>query len=242
MAASISTSSTDERDGRQPIGDAADEQLHGQELMDRIYRASAAFLRPDAQILPARPRPADPRAGAAGTARTCWRSAAAPAATSSRRPGAYPAAPTSTGSTSRARCWRPRAPNLRQAGLADRIAWPGCADAADSTRGSCSGGPVRPRLLLLQPVDDPALARGAGPRRGPRRARRPALPGRFRPAGAPARWFRRLLFAWLRRFHVSPPINLPDAVQVVAAELGREARFETLYRDYACVAEIAKVR
>ena len=47
------------------------------------------------------------------------------------------------------------------------------------------------------------------------------------------RWFRRLLFAQLARFHVSPPANLADA----AATLGAH-RFERLYRGYACYAEI----
>jgi S-adenosylmethionine-diacylgycerolhomoserine-N-methlytransferase len=49
------------------------------------------------------------------------------------------------------------------------------------------------------------------------------------------RWFRRLLFAWLRSFHVSPPPELAQAVATLGAQ-----RFERLYRGYACYAEIRR--
>jgi S-adenosylmethionine-diacylgycerolhomoserine-N-methlytransferase len=49
-------------------------------------------------------------------------------------------------------------------------------------------------------------------------------------------WFRAMLFAWLARFHVSPPAELADAVETLAPDAQR--RFEPLYRGYACYAEI----
>jgi S-adenosylmethionine-diacylgycerolhomoserine-N-methlytransferase len=52
------------------------------------------------------------------------------------------------------------------------------------------------------------------------------------------RWFRSLLFAWLARFHVSPPACLAEEVGKVAAEIVAEGRFERLYRGYACYAEL----
>jgi S-adenosylmethionine-diacylgycerolhomoserine-N-methlytransferase len=52
------------------------------------------------------------------------------------------------------------------------------------------------------------------------------------------RWFRSPLFAWLAKFHVSPPACLADEVGKVAAELGAEGRFERFYRGYACYAEL----
>lgn len=53
-------------------------------------------------------------------------------------------------------------------------------------------------------------------------------------------WFRRLLFAWLREFHVRPAADLADAVETVAAELEAQSTFTRLYRGYACYAEISR--
>jgi S-adenosylmethionine-diacylgycerolhomoserine-N-methlytransferase len=47
------------------------------------------------------------------------------------------------------------------------------------------------------------------------------------------RWFRKILFAWLAKFHVSPPAELAQAAETLGAQ-----RFERLYRGYACYAEI----
>jgi len=47
------------------------------------------------------------------------------------------------------------------------------------------------------------------------------------------RWFRRMLLAWLAKFHVSPPAELAHAVETLGT-----GRFERLYRGYACYAEI----
>lgn len=46
-------------------------------------------------------------------------------------------------------------------------------------------------------------------------------------------WWRRMLFGWLARFHVTPRRELPVAVKHVAREQGREFGFETLLRGYA---------
>jgi S-adenosylmethionine-diacylgycerolhomoserine-N-methlytransferase len=52
------------------------------------------------------------------------------------------------------------------------------------------------------------------------------------------RWFRRSLFAWLSRFHVSPPVDLGAAVASTATALNAHGAFARLYRGYACYAEI----
>jgi S-adenosylmethionine-diacylgycerolhomoserine-N-methlytransferase len=52
-------------------------------------------------------------------------------------------------------------------------------------------------------------------------------------------WFRTLLFAWLSQFHVSPPVDLVDAVARTATDLNAHGAFARLYRGYACYAEIS---
>jgi S-adenosylmethionine-diacylgycerolhomoserine-N-methlytransferase len=52
-------------------------------------------------------------------------------------------------------------------------------------------------------------------------------------------WFRTLLFAWLRRFHVHPPADLADAVASTATDLNAHRAFARLSRGYACYAEIS---
>jgi S-adenosylmethionine-diacylgycerolhomoserine-N-methlytransferase len=52
-------------------------------------------------------------------------------------------------------------------------------------------------------------------------------------------WFRTLLFAWLRRFHVHPPADLANAVASTATDLNAHLAFARLYRGYACHAEIS---
>jgi S-adenosylmethionine-diacylgycerolhomoserine-N-methlytransferase len=56
------------------------------------------------------------------------------------------------------------------------------------------------------------------------------------------RWFRALLFAWLRKFHVRPPSDLADAVVQTAVDLGAPFRVVDLYRGYACYAEVRRPR
>jgi S-adenosylmethionine-diacylgycerolhomoserine-N-methlytransferase len=52
------------------------------------------------------------------------------------------------------------------------------------------------------------------------------------------RWWRRLLFAWLDRFHVSPRGDLPDALGQSARRHGFDLRFEPVLRGYAWRAEL----
>jgi S-adenosylmethionine-diacylgycerolhomoserine-N-methlytransferase len=52
-------------------------------------------------------------------------------------------------------------------------------------------------------------------------------------------WFRGLLFAWLRKFHVHPPADLADAVARTAIDLEARFSFVDLYRGYTCYAEMS---
>jgi S-adenosylmethionine-diacylgycerolhomoserine-N-methlytransferase len=52
-------------------------------------------------------------------------------------------------------------------------------------------------------------------------------------------WFRRMLFDWLARFHVTPRTELETALRKLANEHGGSARFDRLYRGYAYSAAIA---
>jgi S-adenosylmethionine-diacylgycerolhomoserine-N-methlytransferase len=53
-------------------------------------------------------------------------------------------------------------------------------------------------------------------------------------------WFRRVLFGWLKKFHVSPPADLAHAVASVAVDLEAASAFARLYRGYAFYAEISR--
>ena len=46
-------------------------------------------------------------------------------------------------------------------------------------------------------------------------------------------WFRAMLFAWLRNFHVSPRAALPAVLEELAHRHGLTLRFRPLYRGYA---------
>lgn len=59
--------------------------------------------------------------------------------------------------------------------------------------------------------------------------------------GLPSLW-RRGLFAWLARFHVSPRAELREAVSQIAAERGLTASFTPLYRGYAWEARLVRPR
>lgn len=52
-------------------------------------------------------------------------------------------------------------------------------------------------------------------------------------------WFKRMLFAWLAKFHVTPRGELEAAVSSLVAENGGRMAFRPLYRDYAAIAEVA---
>lgn len=53
-------------------------------------------------------------------------------------------------------------------------------------------------------------------------------------------WFRRSLFAWLAKFHVTPRGDLEGVLAGLAAATGGELSFHPLYRDYARLAQIAR--
>ncbi|MGK6319208.1 class I SAM-dependent methyltransferase [Sphingomonas sp. DT-204] len=57
--------------------------------------------------------------------------------------------------------------------------------------------------------------------------------------GLPAAW-RRLLFAWLAKFDVTPRAELESAVRAVAADQGLTADFRPLYRGYAWSAALSR--
>lgn len=53
-------------------------------------------------------------------------------------------------------------------------------------------------------------------------------------------WFRRSLFAWLAKFHVTPRADLKEVLAELAAATGGELSFHALYRDYARLAQIVR--
>jgi S-adenosylmethionine-diacylgycerolhomoserine-N-methlytransferase len=53
-------------------------------------------------------------------------------------------------------------------------------------------------------------------------------------------WFRRSLFAWLAKFHVTPRADLKEALAALVAAEGGELSFQPLYRDYARLAQILR--
>jgi S-adenosylmethionine-diacylgycerolhomoserine-N-methlytransferase len=53
-------------------------------------------------------------------------------------------------------------------------------------------------------------------------------------------WFKRLLFAWLKSFHVSPRAGLEVELKDLAAQNGAELSFHRLYAGYTDYAVIAK--
>ncbi len=55
-------------------------------------------------------------------------------------------------------------------------------------------------------------------------------------------WWRRMLFGWLDRFHVTPRRELPVAVKHVARNHGYDFGFETLLRGYAWAAMVSNPR
>ncbi|WP_448953544.1 class I SAM-dependent methyltransferase [Labrys neptuniae] len=54
------------------------------------------------------------------------------------------------------------------------------------------------------------------------------------------RWFKRLLFAWLARFHVHPIAELPAALAELAEREDLQLRCKSLYRGYAVYAELER--
>lgn len=56
------------------------------------------------------------------------------------------------------------------------------------------------------------------------------------------RWFAKLLFSWLKSFHVTPRAGLEAELEALAARSGSSLQFRRLYRGYADYAEIRKTR
>ncbi|WP_422039866.1 class I SAM-dependent methyltransferase [Roseibium sp.] len=54
------------------------------------------------------------------------------------------------------------------------------------------------------------------------------------------RWFARLLFSWLKSFHVTPRAELENELEALAAGSGCRLRFRHLYRGYADYAELTR--
>jgi len=53
------------------------------------------------------------------------------------------------------------------------------------------------------------------------------------------RGFQRMLFGWLRQFHVEPRLGLKDSLFRLAAQSGGDASFRSLYRGYAITGAIS---
>ncbi len=53
-------------------------------------------------------------------------------------------------------------------------------------------------------------------------------------------WFRRNLFDWLQRFHVTPRADLEDALATLSKAAGGRLVFRHLYRGYASLAEVSR--
>ncbi|MGB0658558.1 MAG: class I SAM-dependent methyltransferase [Mangrovicoccus sp.] len=52
------------------------------------------------------------------------------------------------------------------------------------------------------------------------------------------RWFRKGLYAWLDKFHVTPRAEMDDVLKELAVEFARPAQITSLYRDYAHFGQI----
>lgn len=130
--------------------------------------------------------------------------------------------------------------NISKAGLSDRITLiEGDASSPAATEGL--GVPAFDRVfysytLSMIPVWREALAAGLAQLKEDGRihvvdfGQQTGLPG----------WFRTLLFAWLRSFHVSPRPSLRDELQRLAEKDGAALSFRRLYRGYADYAELSK--
>jgi S-adenosylmethionine-diacylgycerolhomoserine-N-methlytransferase len=53
-------------------------------------------------------------------------------------------------------------------------------------------------------------------------------------------WWRRLLWAWLDRFHVHPRIDLPDAIAEIARRPGWSGHTRSVLRDYSRMATLSR--
>ncbi|WP_299811255.1 class I SAM-dependent methyltransferase [uncultured Roseibium sp.] len=130
--------------------------------------------------------------------------------------------------------------NITRAGLSDRVSLIE-GDAADPAATDRLGILAFDRVfysytLSMIPIWREALAAGAA---------RLAEDGRIHVVdfGQQERlpgWFRTLLFAWLKSFHVTPRAELETELQSLAERTGTELRVRQLYRGYAQYAELRK--
>ena len=132
--------------------------------------------------------------------------------------------------------------NVARAGLSDRIVL-ARADAADFDAMALFGCPGFDRVFMsytlsMIPPWEAAIAAGVA-------ALAPG--GRLsivdfgQQERLPAAW-RRLLFAWLGRFHVTPRAGLADVLAAQAEARGHAVQFETLHRGYAWALELSRNR
>lgn len=128
--------------------------------------------------------------------------------------------------------------NIDKARLSDRISLVE-GDAANPVAIDCLGVAGFDRVfysytLSMIPIWREALAAGAERLKAGGRihvvdfGRQERLPG----------WFRTVLFAWLKSFHVSPRADLQAELQGLADRTGTELRVRPLYRGYAAYAEL----
>lgn len=130
--------------------------------------------------------------------------------------------------------------NIAKAGLSSRITLIE-GDAANPAATEGLGVPAFDRVfysytLSMIPIWREALAAGAA---------RLAEDGRihvvdFGQQGRLPGWFRKLLFAWLKSFHVTPRADLEDELKNLAVQTGATLSFKPLYRGYADYAELRK--
>ncbi len=129
--------------------------------------------------------------------------------------------------------------NIAKAGFSDRISLIE-GDAANPAATEALNVPAFDRVfysytLSMIPIWREALGAGAA---------RLADDGRIlvvdfgQQEGLPG-WFRKLLFSWLRSFHVTPRAGLEPELQALADKTGLTLRFRSLYRGYADYAELS---
>ncbi|POF34795.1 class I SAM-dependent methyltransferase [Roseibium marinum] len=130
--------------------------------------------------------------------------------------------------------------NIDKAGLTDRIVLVE-GDAANPAATDPLGVPAFDRVfysytLSMIPIWREALAAGTNRLKDTGRihvvdfGQQARLPG----------WFRTLLFAWLKSFHVTPRAELEAELQSLAGKTGTELKVRNLYRGYAQYAELRK--